>query len=289
MKTSHALLALGALGGLVLLARSSSASSSGGIALLTPVSDDPLKTSDAVSRDIEGDLRQIPARALSMEQANELVDRYLAQGIVVPCPGTGKTAGVCASNYLGRPKVNFLPTIAGVLVGPEVRIGPLDARFAIFIIRLTLFLKERYGVTRVDHLSITRDDKDCGGVVGRPSAHQDGRAMDFSGARGPSFGAYDVLTDWGKKPATYPAGSRQTSYRLSPGDHGYQFYIDVWAFMSNEGSDSNPEYVVSENRSDFLHGGLPSFIIQPDYADPTLRAQHQNHMHVQIGRTCDVG
>jgi hypothetical protein len=100
-------------------------------------------------------------------------------------------------------------------------------------------------------------------------------------------GLLDVRTDWALKPVYGKDGKRrpdgwgqatQTYYRLRQNldDPAYSFFKDVYQFASEQCVDGSGGVI-----------GKPSFIIHPDHPDPDLRENHEQHMHLQIGKTKD--
>jgi len=107
--------------------------------------------------------------------------------------------------------------------------------------------------------------------------HNQGRAIDFVGAQGPNLNV-NVLRDWGNKP------SNGTGYRLNKGDNGYQLFLDVYRFATEEGADRSCDNTPRPEGPPTQIGDH-TCVVTPDHPSPELRAMHQNHMHLQIGRT----
>lgn len=202
-----------------------------------------------------------PARALSIAAAREQMRHYADAGLVnIITDGPRMTIG-------GR--------IAGVqhayMTGATTRdvrktIDNLDPRFGVLLVRLDSLLANM-GVSTVLDMGITHGGSDLDDV------HNQGRAIDIGGLIGDGIDLR-VLRDWGQRP-------EQGAYRLSIGDPGYALFGRIYELGTQEGADRNTK----------PEGGVPtqigdgSYILTPDHPDPKLHKDHQNHIHMQIGRT----
>lgn len=141
----------------------------------------------------------------------------------------------------------------------------IDPRFGVFLLRFARFLRSHYNIIKIQHMGMWP------AAYGQPS-HDNGIAIDFSGADSDDGVTYRVLRDWGSKPKT------PGRYRLNPPDHGYQFFKDVYTFTGIEGDDR-------WDGTQTVIGQEDSFISHADLHDSTRAAKHANHMHLQAGQT----
>jgi hypothetical protein len=166
--------------------------------------------------------------------------------------------------------------------------------------RLASHLAGMFGVNQMRHKGIGH------GVGSLIDCHNTGRALDLSGIAGDVpvplsipgvFGHYtlDVLSDWGNQAVpvsggatshTWPSTFTATTFRLSPIIHPVGFFLfqDIYNFAVTEFADmsENPH---GNTLPPTQLGSQSRFVIHPDHHDPALRADHQNHMHMQIGPT----
>lgn len=228
-----------------------------------------------------------PARDMTIDEAIMAMRQYAAAGLVsIISEG---------SNY--SPRMIVGPVIAGVHhvyldnsgETPRGQIDNLDPRFAVYLVRLDQLLASM-GIDTLLDLGITHgssNELDC---------HNQGRAIDLAGVRGPGKRSFlqtlaqreaapidlNVYRDWGKLPER-GAGV----YRVPSDNPGYAIWKAIYAFGVAEGSDRScdatprPEGPPSEI-------GFSSCLITPDQPSPSLHAAHQNHMHMQILRTFGV-
>lgn len=168
--------------------------------------------------------------------------------------------------------------------GPAPLIDNVDQAMVVALFRLTRWLNASESeVTTLRHKGIGH---------GNPShpndCHNLGRALDFSGVDGSSEGVlFDrkVLRDWGSKPVV-----EGVAMRLDPvADRlAHDIFRTTLSFANLE-CESNG--VGSANHwPPKTIGEAGGFAIHPDYIDApgssqNLRAQHQNHVHMQIGPT----
>ncbi|MGZ3754663.1 MAG: hypothetical protein ACXVAY_15495 [Mucilaginibacter sp.] len=175
-------------------------------------------------------------------------------------------------------------------------IDNVDPRMIVFLFKLTRWLKDTWGpansvtVTEVHHIGIGHGNPDH-----LFDCHNTGRAMDLGGIAGTkgdsSAFTLSILNDWGKKPPVAAAGAQ--CFRLAA-TNGliYNFARDFDAYAMQQCQDKSqgrdPKTSDTELQQRMFATGQPtvrSFILHPDYPDPTLRSAHQNHFHVQISTT----
>lgn len=245
-----------------------------------------------------------PARDLTRQEARDIVVYLLGRGafrlrhpanavrfdancalVQQPDPGTrfvierGRIDDV-DFRYVGHP-------------APGHDLDNLDVRMVVLLYRLAHMLRTTWGVTEIQHLGIGH-----GNPAHPNDCHNTGRAIDFAGVKGVAGGnpfEIAVLRDWGKKPVVMPDGRqlrewppdfRDTFYRLDPARDGlaYAIFRDVYDFAARECTDTSPRRL-GNSGSPTTIGRSSRFIIHPDHPNPALRAQHQDHIHMQIGPT----
>lgn len=209
-------------------------------------------------------LRGKPARAMSLAEAQEAMRAYANRGLVTildegPRMTVGGVIAGVQHSYLDNEGIH-----------PRGKIDNLDPRFGVYLVRLDQMLRGK-GVTELLDAGITHGGGDLDDV------HNQGRAIDLVGLRGPRINL-SVLKDWGRKPEILKGGG---VYRLGPLDDGYYLFRDIYNFGAREGADVNthPEGAPPSRI------GYASYLITPDQPSPSLHAAHQNHMHMQLGRT----
>lgn len=214
-----------------------------------------------------------PARSLSLEEARAQMRAYADAGAVDIISGAesgrmtvGATIEGVQHSYLDGNKIE-----------PRHTIDNLDPRFGVLLVRLDAMLAG-LGIDELLDIGITH------GSSNEMDVHNQGRAIDIGGLRGSGVPGGDVrvFRDWGQRPE-----QGRGIYRLSSGDPGYDLWPAIYAVGSEEGADRNTSMSLEG-------GGLPtrigegSYILSPDHPDPKLHADHQNHIHMQIGRTQGV-
>jgi hypothetical protein len=206
-----------------------------------------------------------PARAMTVDQALTEMRKYAQQGIVQiiqdgsPMVIGGLVNGV-QHNYAGNQVRNTIDN--------------LDPRLGVFLVRLDQMLKSKYKIDTFIDYGITHggdNPMDC---------HNQGRAIDFAGALGPNVDV-NIQRDWGNK------SSSGSGYRLSKDDNGYKMFLDIYNFATAEGADRSCD-TIPRAEGPPTKIGDHSCVITPDHPDPSLRTAHQNHIHMQIGRTVGV-
>ncbi|TXR58946.1 hypothetical protein DN395_26000 [Bacillus sp. AR18-7] len=232
-----------------------------------------------------------PSRDLTLNQAN-LVMGYLIQNgkfslSSTQTPYTGDWLTSINSPQPANRVVVKPPNINGVdfihEAGPAPVIDNLDQRMLICLYRLTRWVNaSEPEVAVIRHMGI-------GHGSGPPTdCHNQGRALDFSGLEGSSFGVNfirKVLRDWGNKPVIAGNSMRLDSV-ADPLAH--DLFRAVFRFATFEcecnGIGTGNKWPPKEI------GDVGGFVIHPDYIDhpppnQQLRPQHQNHIHMQIGPT----
>jgi hypothetical protein len=139
----------------------------------------------------------------------------------------------------------------------------LDPRFAVYLGRLALMLRDDFGATAIRHYGTWPAGK------GQPS-HDAGIAIDLS-AVVTSSGTIKVYDDWGAKPKGGPG------FRLQPGDRGHDLFVAIYQFTGAEGDDRHDGSTTSLGAED-------SFIRHPDLRDAKAAALHKDHLHLQAGQ-----
>lgn len=158
---------------------------------------------------------------------------------------------------------------------PRASIDNLDPRFAVYLARLDQRLEE-LGIDTLLDLGITHGGSNPNDV------HNQGRAIDVAGVKSSSREIdLNVYRDWGKKP------EKGTGvYRLTSDDApGFDIFREIYDFGVREGADRSEHADQGGPPSEIGFGG---YLITPDHPNPKLHHDHQNHMHMQLGRTQGV-
>ena len=229
------------------------------------------------------------ARDLTLSDANTVMG-YLVQGgklqlrpTSTPYAGdwqTGITSPQPATHVVVEPT-----TINGITYENDAvhqtLIDNVDQRMLVALYRLTRWLNSSEpNVSTILHKGIGHGSgpaNDC---------HNQGRALDFSGVSGTSQGAaFDerIQPNWGDLPVV--PGS---AVRLDPAVDPLAdlLFRTAYRFGTYECECNG---IGTANRWPGKDLGDPGgFVIHPDYIDgpgENLRAQHQNHIHMQVGPT----
>jgi hypothetical protein len=179
-------------------------------------------------------------------------------------------------------------------------IDNVDARMVVALYRLAQFLGTTWGVTEIRHKGIGH-----GNPAFPSDCHNTGRALDLSGLRGvlpagqiipglPSQFDLDVMRDWGNQNVpvpgpnahTWPTNLHGTAYRLSPitSPIAWALFQAVYNFAVQQFADTS-EQRFGNTMPPTLIGSTSRLIIHPDHPDPSNRAAHQDHIHMQIATT----
>jgi hypothetical protein len=233
------------------------------------------------------------ARDLTPAEARDMVVYFVATGqLTLDRQLAFNESGQLTYPAAGQKVYLQPPMVAGVpfvIVNPNTglpssmvaRAGALDLMFVVLLQRLAVMLKRDWHAAQIYY----------GGFgAGGGQCHKDGRAIDFYGAQTQNHGQFLVEREWWLTPILLPNGQEVSGnssrmghfgkrgtewptgvavkYRLETGPNqvARAFFKDVWDFASEQ---ARP-------------GG---FICHPDHSSPSLRADHWNHMHFQIGST----
>jgi hypothetical protein len=246
---------------------------------------DPVALARALAYAVLPMLTPKAARDLTKEQARDIVVSYALTGLIeLEKPVTLGKDGRPTWPKVGDKSKLKLDNIGGVRWVPDnqaasgwTHTGRMDLRTAVLAVRLAQYLNSsRWGVTEIywGGMGVGRDEND---------RHGQGLAIDIHGVWARS-GWIDVWFDWGKQPITLPSGKTVTawpatqapSYRLDTSTTAGGFFFDLYQYLTGEAVDrggSAPSSI-----------GQRSFILHPDHPDNTLRPNHQDHVHCEIGR-----
>lgn len=204
------------------------------------------------------DLTIPQARAILNQAANAGQIQIIAEGLSNNRMTIGNVVDEVTYRYLPQPNARTV-------------IDNLDPRLAVLLLRLAQTLKNQFGTKTVFDLGITHGS-------GNPSdVHNQGRAIDIGSVDDGTGEVYSVLGDWGRKPKGPPG-----TYRLRPNDRGYDMFRSIYAFATQEATDTS---VNSGGNGRPTTIGERSYILHPDTPNAALAPAHQNHFHIQIGPT----
>lgn len=216
------------------------------------------------------------ARDLTLAQAMGILKDAAANGEIVirsfPESGRGLVVG---GNIAG---VQYAYIGSGGAVVNRASIDNLDARFGVLLLYMSRYLHSQ-GVRTVYDLGITH------GGSNPDDVHNRGRAIDLAGFQFTDGHRLSVLNDWGVKKTPYAANADATSYRLRPGDRGYDFFRNLYAFLAGEAQDRTER--TNTDNGPPTQIGAHSYVVTPDHPTRVLRNAHLNHFHAQIGPTRD--
>ncbi len=254
------------------------------------------------------------ARDLSTQEAFDLLIHLVFRGeIVLDTPVKVDDSGKVISPRPGQ-QVMVQTTMAGVDylhasgkfnansgtagASKDKHFAPTPA-FAIVLYRLAKFLAQDWGTTQIVWGGVGKgaDNKS-------KNCHEVGTCVDFYGAT-TGKGKFDVVADWTRKPVYRQDGTvlpvtwdqniwgvasfenrwgpaTQTHYRLRQHDDSpaYDFFLAVYKFVNEQCTSSGDTAPNAFGLGQPLARGQT---IHPDYPDPTLRKNHRDHMHFQLG------
>jgi hypothetical protein len=134
--------------------------------------------------------------------------------------------------------------------------------------------------------------------------HNTGRALDLSGVRGelpagivfppfPTQFDIDVTRDWGNQAVpvhgpnfhTWPLDFSATTFRVNPiaSPIAWGIFQGIYNFAVTQFADTSEQRF--SNPTPTQIGATSRLIIHPDHPGPGDRANHQDHMHMQIATT----
>jgi hypothetical protein len=232
------------------------------------------------------------ARDLSLPQANTILGYLIQSGKLqlnaaqTPYVGdwlTGITSPKPSTRVVIKPaEINGVRFVNDVAPGATV-IDNVDQRMVVALYRFARWINSSSpDVSAVRHLGIGHG----GGAAN--DCHNQGRALDFSGVHGASDGVAftrNIQLHWGNLPVV--AGQ---PLRLDPAVDpiAHLLFLLAWRFGTFECENNG---IADGNKwpgKDI--GDVGGFVIYPDYIDAPppaqqLRARHQNHIHMQVGKT----
>lgn len=229
-----------------------------------------------------------PARELTPAEGNQLLGYLVEHGALQLSPQTpfagswqtGISSPAPSARVVVKPAViNGVAFHFANSAGPQSVLDNVDQRMVVALYRLTRWVNAAEpDVPVIRHLGI-------GHGSGPPSdCHNQGRALDFSGLDGTSQGSpftRDIQKHWGNLRGS---GSMRLDPTVDPLAH--DLFRTVFGFGTYEcecnGIGTANKWPPKEI------GDRGGFVIHPDYVDvppQVLRPAHQNHIHMQIGKT----
>jgi hypothetical protein len=229
------------------------------------------------------------ARDLTQPEANVVMGYLIQGGKLMLKPQSTPYVGDWQTGISSpAPQAHVViepPTINGIQYKHhtvvQTLIDNVDQRMVIALYRLTRWINSsRPDVAAIRHKGIghgTGPANDC---------HNQGRAIDFSGVQGELAGVpfdKEVKRDWGDLPVV-PGVAMRLDPAVDPIAH--LLFLTAFTFGTYECECNG---IGAANRwPPKVIGDQGGFVIHPDYInDPgeTLRQQHQDHIHMQVGKT----
>lgn len=229
------------------------------------------------------------ARDLTLAEANTVMGYLIQDGKLTLKPSSTPYSGDWRTGIASpqpATRVVVEPTTIGGIAYQhdavhQTIIDNLDQRMLVALYRLPRWLNS----SKADVSAILH--KGIGHGSGPPNdCHNQGRALDFSGVQGSIDGtAFDkrVKPDWGDLPAVAGAVCR-----LDPAADPVSNLLFRTAFCFGT-FECECNGIGPGNRwPPKVFGDVGGFVIHPDYIDSpgdNLRAKHQDHVHMQVGKT----
>lgn len=225
------------------------------------------------------------ARLLTLTQANRLMADLLRRGkLTLKSPAfVDGPSGIVAPTPDQRVVVSP-PSFDGIRYTNQIApastvIDNLDQRMLIALYRLTRWINaSKPDVAELLHLGIGHggpNPKDC---------HNQGRAIDLSGVKGEVDGTpftRSIQKHWGDLP---PGHQQPGVVRITPAVDplAYGLFTTAFRFGTYEGEGNA---IGTQNKWPMPQLAQGGFVVYPDHKDSGLAAQHQNHIHLQVGVT----
>ena len=225
------------------------------------------------------------ARDLTPDEGHALLGYLIANGALSLGPGYAFPTLGASTNVVVKPaaithEYGTTTFIYANSASPQPLLDNVDQRMVVVLYRLVRWLNGgEPTVSAVRHLGIGH------GQGAANDCHNQGRALDFSGVDGESQGTAftrSVLKNWGNLPAN------GTPLRLDPvaDPLSYELFLKAFRFGTFECECNGIGSGNSWPPKDI--GDPGGYVIHPDYVDTgaqVLRPDHQNHIHMQVGKT----
>lgn len=245
----------------------------------------------------EGPHGSVPARALSLPQARQVLDLLHQQQVL-------RLAPIVRGNLVGLTDASIYGVTLQRSTGSRTEASiprAVDARNLVAVARLARWLVTEHAVDGLVHLGIDADERGS-----RTDAQGQGRAIALTRLLGAHDGArfeVDVGRDWGAKSvpnehlplgarlSQWPPGTRPLSFRLNDSPDAdlrvAELFKGLYAFAASQWQDRDDRPLGLTVPTTI---GERSLIVTPDHplSDPAGRLgreAHQDRIHVQIGPT----